>query len=70
MKLCIDCRWIQPADDIQQSRCGHVAAKRTVSSMIDGSQRSFQASCQSFRLTLDGCDMDGKLWQPKQVGFV
>jgi hypothetical protein len=70
MKLCVDCRSIQGADDIQQSRCGHTMAKRIVTSPIDGSQRSFQVSCKQFRLMFDGCDEDGKLWRPRNsVGF-
>jgi hypothetical protein len=70
MKLCVDCRFIQPADDIQQSRCGHTLATRTVTIPIDGSQRSFQVSCKQFRLMLDGCDEDGKFWRAKpRVGF-
>lgn len=69
MKLCIDCRWIQPAGDIQQSRCGHATATRTMTSPVDGSTRTFQVSCQSFRLMIEGCDVEGKLWESKTVGF-
>jgi hypothetical protein len=69
VKLCIDCRWIQLADYVQRSLCGHFAASRTVTSREDGSQRGFQISCAQFRLMPDGCDVDGKFWQPKQVGF-
>ncbi len=69
MKLCADCRWIQPRDDIQQSRCGHSAATHTTTSRVDGSVRVFQISCQQFRLMIDGCDVEGKLWEPKIVGF-
>ncbi len=66
MKLCADCRWIQPRDDIQQSRRGHSAATRTTTTPIDGSKREFQISRQQFRLMIDGCDVEGKLWAPKQ----
>jgi hypothetical protein len=59
MKLCVDCRFIQPTDDVQQSRCGHILAKRTVTSPVDSSQHSLQTSCKQFRLMLDGCDEDG-----------
>jgi hypothetical protein len=69
MKLCVDCRWITAADDIQQSRCGHVLATHTVTSSIDGSKRSFQVSCKQVRLTLDGRDEEGKLWHPTNVEF-
>lgn len=69
MKLCVDCSWIQRAESINKSRCGHGLAKRTETSPIDGTQRSFQISCWHFRLMPDGCDEGGKLWQPKNVGF-
>lgn len=69
MKLCIDYRFIQPADEIRKSRCGDGLAKRVITSPVDGSQESFQISCRQFRLMLEGCDEDGKFWRPNSVGF-
>jgi hypothetical protein len=69
MKLCVDCRWIQIADDIRLSRCGHTFAKHIATSPVDGSQRSFQVSCEQFRSMGDGCGEGGNFWRPKTVEF-
>ena len=52
MKLCIDCRWIQGADDIPKSRCGHTLATRIVTSLVDGSQRTAYVMSLSRQITI------------------
>ena len=73
MKLCKDCHHFMPADDTSvMERCSHrQAAWTTGPDLVMGNQpQTKQSYCMSMRGASGECGPDGKLWEPKDAGFV
>lgn len=72
MKLCKDCRFIEPhpSGHPDLAVCGHKMAEWVRTNPVDGSVTRQKASCTHMRM-LGECGEDGILWMPKgPVGFV
>lgn len=73
MKLCKDCRYFMPADDTSvMERCSHRQAVWSAGpDMVTGNPAEEKPSyCMIMRWSNGACGPDGKLWEPKDVGFV
>jgi hypothetical protein len=67
MKLCRDCRWIQP--QASSPECGHPSAAWSTISPVDG--QTHGQSCEMTRTRWGECGPDANLWKPNAgpVGF-